>query len=259
MGSSPKRVGKNSCRRASKPLVFKGFLASSQCGNLGGFGEAWLRCPRRQERAPDGFHHQGPDAPSPHRRPGYPLSSCVPAEPGSVSPGSVRLASTEQCGKPPSDTGAMPQELLYVDLQLKNGPKLPTRLGEEPEFVVQTTKLATGARQVEPSTDCSGSRGASALSLLPVYDMTSGFIRTAADMNLEVETETQRESTEPDEKPAASPLRPQGTTQDQQCLSCPHCRSRPGHPLSMASSEFWSFGWLWWNEGTPRRTPACAF
>ena len=65
-----------------------------------------------KEMAPDGFHHQGPDAPSAHRRPGYPLSGCVPAEPDSVSPGSVRLASTEQCGKPPSDTGVMPPKIL---------------------------------------------------------------------------------------------------------------------------------------------------
>src|SRR5271165_3086088 len=47
------------------------------------------------ETAPGGLHHQGPDAPSAHRRPGYPLSGCVPAEPDSVSPGSIRLALTE--------------------------------------------------------------------------------------------------------------------------------------------------------------------
>src|SRR5271170_351963 len=64
-----------------------------------------------KEMAPDDFHHQGPDAPSAHRRPGYPLSGCVPAEPDSVSPGSVRLAPTEQCGKPPSDTGVMPPKI----------------------------------------------------------------------------------------------------------------------------------------------------
>ena len=65
-----------------------------------------------KEMAPGGFHHQGPDAPSAHRRPGYPLSGCVPAEPDSVSPGSIRLAPTEQRGKPPSDTGVMPQKIL---------------------------------------------------------------------------------------------------------------------------------------------------
>ena len=35
----------------------------------------------RQRTAPDGFDHQGPDAPSAHRRPGYPLSGCVPQSP----------------------------------------------------------------------------------------------------------------------------------------------------------------------------------
>ena len=65
-----------------------------------------------EQRPPMALHHQGSDAPSAHRRPGYPLSGCVPAEPDSVSPGSVRLASAQQCGKPPSDTGVMPQKIL---------------------------------------------------------------------------------------------------------------------------------------------------
>src|SRR5277367_4789687 len=68
-----------------------------------------------REMAPDGFHHQGPDAPSAHRRPGYPLSGCVPAEPDSVSPGSLRLAPTEQDGKRPSDTGVMPPKILLYE------------------------------------------------------------------------------------------------------------------------------------------------
>ena len=61
--------------------------------------------------APDGFHRQGPDALSAHRRPGYPLSGRVPAEPDSVSPGGIRLALTEQRSKPPSDTGVMPPKI----------------------------------------------------------------------------------------------------------------------------------------------------
>ena len=65
-----------------------------------------------KQRPPMALHHQGSDAPSAHCRPGYPLSGCVPAEPDSVSPGSVRLASAQQCGKPPSDTGVMPQKIL---------------------------------------------------------------------------------------------------------------------------------------------------
>jgi len=35
---------------------------------------------------------QGPDAPSAHRRPGYSLSGCTPAEPDSASPGAGRIA-----------------------------------------------------------------------------------------------------------------------------------------------------------------------
>ncbi len=84
---------------------------------------------RHQGKAPDGFHHQGPDAPSAHRRPGYPLSGCVPAEPDSVSPGSVRLASTEQCGKPPSDTGVMPQKILLSRCPTEKWPKVTHSLG----------------------------------------------------------------------------------------------------------------------------------
>src|SRR5208337_53879 len=84
---------------------------------------------RHQGKAPDGFHHQGPDAPSAHRRPGYPLSGCVPAEPDSVSPGRVRLASTEQCGKPPSDTRVMPQKILLSRCPTEKWPKVTHSLG----------------------------------------------------------------------------------------------------------------------------------
>jgi len=88
---------------------------------------------RHQGKAPDGFHHQGPDAPSAHRRPGYPLSGCVPAEPDSVSPGSVRLASAEQCGKPPSDTGVMPQKILLSRCPTEKWPKVTHSLGRRAE------------------------------------------------------------------------------------------------------------------------------
>jgi len=37
------------------------------------------------EAAPNDLNRQGPDAPLAHRRSGYPLSGCVPAEPDSVS------------------------------------------------------------------------------------------------------------------------------------------------------------------------------
>ena len=38
---------------------------------------------------------QGPDAPSAHRRPGYSLSGCTPAEPDSASPGNHYFTPTK--------------------------------------------------------------------------------------------------------------------------------------------------------------------
>jgi len=52
-----------------------------------------------------------PDAPSAHPRSGYPLSSCVPAELDSVSPGPVILAATAPYEKSPSDTRVMPKKI----------------------------------------------------------------------------------------------------------------------------------------------------
>jgi hypothetical protein len=91
---------------------------------------------RHQGKALDGFHQQGHNAPWAHCRPGYPLSGCVPAEPDSVSLGSVRLASTEQCGKPPSDTGVMPQKiLLYRCPSEKTARSYPHSLEKSPKVV----------------------------------------------------------------------------------------------------------------------------
>ena len=47
-----------------------------------------------KKTAPDDLGHQGPDAPLAHRRPEYPSSGCVPAEPDSVSPGIYSLPCT---------------------------------------------------------------------------------------------------------------------------------------------------------------------
>ena len=52
-----------------------------------GSGVPWFL----QRAAPSQFLSQGPSVPWAHRRPGYPLSGCVPAEPDSVSPGQKRL------------------------------------------------------------------------------------------------------------------------------------------------------------------------
>jgi hypothetical protein len=132
LGSSPTRVGRKMRLITSKPLGFRGSGFPLNTGTWVDFlrhdsGVRW-----RQGTAPDGFHQQGPDAPSAHRRPGYPLSGCVPAEPNSVSPGNVRLASTEQRGKPPSDTRVMPRKILLYRFPTENSTKLPTRFGEEP-------------------------------------------------------------------------------------------------------------------------------
>ena len=54
---------------------------------------------RWQKKAPDQQCGQEPSAIA-HRRPSYPLSGCVPAEPDSVSPGSgtvVRRKSRNKC------------------------------------------------------------------------------------------------------------------------------------------------------------------
>jgi hypothetical protein len=96
---------------------------------------------RHQGKTPDGFHHQGPDAPSAHRRPGYPLSGCVPAEPDSVSPSSVRLASTEQYGNRPSNTGVMPQKiLLYRFSTEKRARSYPHALEKNQLFFVMVER-----------------------------------------------------------------------------------------------------------------------
>jgi len=58
---------------APDPGIFRGMTPVSD-------GTAQTRRPRAIQLA------QGPDAPSAHRRSGYPLSGCVPAEPDSVSP-----------------------------------------------------------------------------------------------------------------------------------------------------------------------------
>ena len=52
--------------------------------------------------ASDNNCRQRPDAPSAHRRPGYPSSGCVPAEPDFVSPGNHTLASMSTGCKKPS-------------------------------------------------------------------------------------------------------------------------------------------------------------
>src|SRR5262249_10627617 len=49
--------------------------------------------------APENVSVQGPDAPLAHRRPGYSLSGCTPAEPDSASPGRTSIAKHRVAGK----------------------------------------------------------------------------------------------------------------------------------------------------------------
>jgi hypothetical protein len=64
-----------------------------------------------KKMAPDGSTHQGPDAPLAHRRPGYPLSGCVPAEPDSVSPGMAIVPLAPTSFPASLDTVVMPQKI----------------------------------------------------------------------------------------------------------------------------------------------------
>ena len=67
----------------------------------------------KTKMASDNNCWQRPDALSAHRRPGYPLSGCVPAEPDSVSPGNPTLSSKSTIRKNLSDTGAMPEKSSF--------------------------------------------------------------------------------------------------------------------------------------------------
>ena len=57
---------------------------------------------------------QKPDAPSAHPRSGYPSPGCVPAEPGSVSPDTLKLPESVLKQHPPSDTRVMPKKIPGV-------------------------------------------------------------------------------------------------------------------------------------------------
>ena len=63
-----------------------------------------------KKRLPETHCPQKPDAPLTHPRPGYPLSSCVPAELDSVSPGNDEDTRSTQ-PQQPLNTRAMPQKI----------------------------------------------------------------------------------------------------------------------------------------------------
>jgi hypothetical protein len=80
--------------------------------------------------APDNYHRQRPDASSAHRRPGYPLSGCVPAEPDSVSPGNHTLAARSRVRK---DASA-PELCLKNPNRFEKASKSVQNLSEESKF-----------------------------------------------------------------------------------------------------------------------------
>jgi hypothetical protein len=71
--------------------------------------------------------------------------------------------------------------------------------------------------------------------------MTSGFIRTASDIDLETGTATQRKSTEPAEKPA-SPFRPQGATTSSNATLAPLEIATRSIIIVDGAPELWNSG-----------------
>jgi putative transposase len=72
----------------------------------------WINPPSVHEKGlPVTAGSQKPDAPSAHPRSGYPSPGCVPAEPVSVSPDTLKLTESVLQQHPPSDTRVMPKKI----------------------------------------------------------------------------------------------------------------------------------------------------
>ena len=97
---------------APNACVSRGFRLARNTRIWVDFGRHDSGVRRHQGKTLDDSHDQRPDGPPAHRRRGCPLAGHVAAEPDPVTPIGVRLASTKQCGKQPSDTGVMPQKIL---------------------------------------------------------------------------------------------------------------------------------------------------
>jgi len=75
----------------------------------------WINPPSVDEKGlPATAGSQKPDAPSAHPRSGYPLPGCVPAEPDSVWPDTLKLPESVLQQHPPSDTRVMPKKIPGV-------------------------------------------------------------------------------------------------------------------------------------------------
>ena len=80
--------------------------------------------------APDNYHRQRPDASSAHRRPGYPLSGCVPAAPDSVLPGNHTVAARSIVRK----YASAPELCLKNPNRFQKASKSVQKLSEESKF-----------------------------------------------------------------------------------------------------------------------------
>ena len=80
--------------------------------------------------APDNYHRQRPDASSAHRRPSYPLSGCVPAEPDSVSLGNHTLAARNRDRK----NASAPELCLKNPNRFKGTSTSRQKLSEKSKF-----------------------------------------------------------------------------------------------------------------------------
>ena len=75
----------------------------------------WINPPSVHEKGlPATAGSQKPDALSAHPRSGYPSPGCVPAEPGSVLPDTLKLPESVLQQHPPSDTRVMPKKIPGV-------------------------------------------------------------------------------------------------------------------------------------------------
>jgi putative transposase len=68
----------------------------------------------QEKRLPEIVDYWKPDAPLTHPRPGYPLTSCVPTELASVSPGAVKSTDSNVHLQSPLNTRAMPEKIPGV-------------------------------------------------------------------------------------------------------------------------------------------------
>jgi hypothetical protein len=111
-----------------------------------GFFEAWLRCPKQKTRkAPNKRTCREPAAPLAHRRPGYPLSGCVPAEPDSVSPGNFSIAIQFPTCQPINRPRSRLRTWLRTQILDMRWQLLPNPIRQKPRTTEQTAMLVENA------------------------------------------------------------------------------------------------------------------